>query len=205
MRSPLRYERASFSASEAKEPAWKAPLTAKIEAFKNRKRYAELSPDVLKTIPDSEVEQAIVDFVDCRIRLEGNAERQALRSLSKGFLAVYTTWGVEAEVNNGGFNQYFWNSAGEFATDAAEGFDLIGAPALARLTERAIAIHTKDEERMARFKTRGSLEAFSESYEHNPLNELDEEFYRLARGLSQIRVRFVRRNPALFQGRCEAG
>ena len=146
-----------------------------------------------------------MDLIDCRVQRSGKTEREVLNTLPDGFRAVYATWWVEAEVNNGGFNQYFWNSAGAFAHDAVDGFDLIGAPALARLTERAIAIRAKDEARMAAFEQRDTIEAFSESYEGNPLNELDDEFYKLEHDLSQTRQRFIRKNPELFRGRCEAG
>jgi hypothetical protein len=203
----LAFVLACKSAPEPKpqEPAWKAQLDASIAAFKNRKRYAELTPEILATISDSDVELAILDLIDCRVESSGTSEREVLNILPVGFRTVHATWLVEAEVNNGGFNQYFWNSGGEFAEDAVQGFDLMGVPALARLTERAIAIRARDAARMAAFKQRDTIEAFSESYEGNPLNELDEEFYNLEDGLSQARVRFIRKNPELFRGRCEAG
>jgi hypothetical protein len=195
----------SSQAPKAEEPAWKSQVEASIRAFENRKRYAELTPAILETIPDSDVEQAIMDLIDCRVERTGRTEREVLKTLPAGFRALYATWWVEAEVNNGGFNQYFWNPAGEFAAEAVEGFDLIGAPALARLTERAIAIRAKDEARMEQFKARDSIKAFSESYEGNPLNELDDEFYKLEENFSQTRVRFIRKNPELFRGQCDRG
>jgi hypothetical protein len=58
---------------------------------------------------------------------------------------------------------------------------------------------------MASFKDRASLAAFSESYQQNALNELDQEFYRLAQDLSATRVRFIRQNPGLFRARRSGG
>lgn len=188
--------------SDPNEPEWKAKLAASVEAFKNRKRYSTLNPKVLKSIPDTEVEQAIIDFIACKVDLAGGHERQALDALSTGFRAVYSTWWVEAEVNNGGFNQYFWNSSGAFASDAVAGFDLIGLPRLARLMERAIAIRDEDAHKLGRFKDRGTLEAFSESYVNNRLNELDREFGTLEADVSATRIRFIRANAELFRGTC---
>jgi len=191
--------------AEKQAPEWQTQLEASIEAFKNRKRYPELTPEILGTIPDAEVEQALIDFIDCRVQHTGRRERDVLDGLSAGFRAVYSTWWVEAEVNNGGFNQYFWNSSGEFARDAVAGFDLIGVPAMARLMERAIAIRDQDAAKIKKFKERGSLEAFSESYDDNRLNDLDQEFGRLEAEVPKARIRFIRANSALLRGRCKAG
>ena len=49
-------------------------------------------------------------------------------------------WAVEAEVNNGGFSQYFQNSSSaETASFVAEALDAIGAPRTAAICRRAIA------------------------------------------------------------------
>jgi hypothetical protein len=185
---------------------WRAKLAASIEAFKNRKRYNHLTPEILGTIPDADVERAVMDFVDCKEKHLGGSTREALSSLPAGFRAVYCTWWVEAEVYNGGFNQYFWNSSGQFASDAVAGFELIGAPALARLMERAIAVHEQDAARLEPFMAENTAEAFSQSYEANPLEALDHEFYRLDSNtdIRKTRIRFIRANPQLFVGECQA-
>ncbi|MGC4064783.1 MAG: DMP19 family protein [Polyangiaceae bacterium] len=186
--------------SDPNQPDWKTQLAASLEAFKNRKRYETLNPEILRSVPDADVEQAIIDFIEDRTKLAGGDTRQALDALSDGFRAVYATWWVEAEVNNGGFNQYFWNASGAFACDAVAGFDRIGLPQLARLMERAIAIRNEDAHEIGRFKDRGTLEAFSESYENNRLNDLDQEFYALEADVSAARIRFIRDNAELFRG-----
>lgn len=188
-------------------PDWRAKVAASIEAFKNRKRHTHLTPEILGTIPDADVELAVMDFVDCREKHLGGSTLAALSSLSVGFRAVYSTWWVEAEVHNGGFNQYFWNSSGQFAPDAVAGFELLGAPALARLMERAIAVHEQDAARLAPLMAENTAEAFSQSYEANPLEALDHEFYRLDSDtdIRQTRIRFIRANPQLFVGDCQAG
>jgi hypothetical protein len=43
----------------------------------------------------------------------------------KVFTAI---WKVEAEVNNGGFSQYFWNSSNESAHFVVQALEMIGAP-----------------------------------------------------------------------------
>jgi hypothetical protein len=183
----------------------KRQLAASIAAFKNRKRYARLTPEILAKIPDADVEQVIVDFIECRAEREGQDDQRALAHLPSGFLPIYATWLLEAEVNNGGFNQFFWNSSGQFAADALAGFRAIGAAEHARLTERAINIYKSERVRLEKFKQRGSLEDFSESYKDNKLNALDDEFFKSGIDLSKLRVGFIRANPKLFEAQCETG
>jgi len=182
------------SESEPEEPA------AWIEEFKNRKIYEKLTVEILQDIPDEKLEQAIVDYILTKINDKYDNESRVVRGLSTGLRAVYTTWIVEGEVNNGGFNQYFWNTRGVFADDAVAGFKLFGANAHADLMRRAIAIRKEEAAKMAKFRERGTLEAFSESYEHTKLSKLDDEYYDLTDNLGQLRIRFIRQHPEMFVG-----
>jgi hypothetical protein len=51
------------------------------------------------------------------------------------FLCV---WNLEAEVNNGGFSQFFANSAGDYASSTPRALRSIGATEMATLVERAM-------------------------------------------------------------------
>ena len=51
-----------------------------------------------------------------------------------------SVWAVEAEVNNGGFSQYFLNDSCETAVFVAKALDTIGAPRTAEICRRAVAI-----------------------------------------------------------------
>lgn len=175
-------------------------IDAALRAFQNRTIYRRLTLEVLAGIADRDLELAVMDFISEKAKAHGGDERAALDALSEGFLAVYATWWVEAEVNNGGFNQLFWNSAGAYAQDAVAGFTRFGAPEQAALTQRAIAIHNDQAARQELLQQRGTPEAFSESYEDNPLNDLDEEFYELQGrvNVGALRVKYIRENAALF-------
>jgi hypothetical protein len=47
---------------------------------------------------------------------------------------------LEAEVNNGGFHQYFFNSSGEYARETLAALAAVNAPITQDLLERAIAV-----------------------------------------------------------------
>src|SRR5712664_2458260 len=178
---------------------WSEKLDASIKAFRNRPRYLVLSEDIIATIPDANLELAIIDHV-LGVKVGRNTDRayEIISGLSPGFRMGYGTWLVEAEVSNGGFNQYFWNWSGRFAGHAVDGFRLLGASALAALMERAIAVFSREEPLQRKLKEQRTLEAFSESYKHTDLGELDKEFYPLAESLSKARIAYIRSHPREF-------
>ena len=64
----------------------------------------------------------------------------------------------------------------------------------------ALAIAIDELPEMSKYYEEGTLEAFSESYEHTQLNELDHEFYNCSEDLSVLRIAYIRQNPTLFIG-----
>ncbi|WP_444996089.1 DMP19 family protein [Aliikangiella sp. IMCC44359] len=175
-------------------------LENSIREFENRKIYTHLNKEVLLKISDEDLEQAIIDYIYSKIGDDYDNQYNIVKGLSKGFQAIFTTWWVEAEVNNGGYNQYFWNSTGEFAFEALYGFREIGAPKNALLMEQAIKIAIKEIPKMKKYREKGTLEAFSETYKHTELNDLDDEFFKYPEDLSKLRISYIRSNPELFSG-----
>jgi hypothetical protein len=175
-------------------------IKASIEAFKNRKIYHKLDVSTLRQIPDEEIELAIVDYVGTKIQDRYEREVEIVRSLSQGIRALYVTWWVEAEVNNGGFNQYFWNRSGAFAKDAVLGFEFFGAHDHAALMREAIAIETSEQATMKKFTESNTPESFSRSYDETKLNELDKKFYKIGDNLRVLRIKAIREKPELFTG-----
>jgi Domain of unknown function (DUF4375) len=60
----------------------------------------------------------------------------ALSPPERVFRAV---WELEAEINNGGLHQYFWNSSGSLVPDAADALRTIGATTMSEIVEQAVA------------------------------------------------------------------
>jgi hypothetical protein len=103
-------------------------------------------------------------------------------------------------VNNGGFNQYYFNTDGRFASEAVSAFEYFAATEHAALMREANSVRALEASEMAKFRERGTLEAFSESYEHSKLGPLDERFYKLSENLSQLRIGRIRQMPEQFAG-----
>ncbi|MFN0278783.1 MAG: DUF4375 domain-containing protein [Pyrinomonadaceae bacterium] len=175
-------------------------IAASFEAFANRKIYTRLDPSTLSSIADADVELAIIDYVSYKLDGHYHEEVNLVGALPTGIRATYLTWIVEAEVHNGGFNQYYFNTDGKFASEAVEAFAYFGAPEHAALMREANAVRASEEVEMAKFKKQGSPQAFSESYEHTKLGPLDDRFYKLMENLSQLRVARIRQMPEQFSG-----
>jgi hypothetical protein len=172
---------------------------ASLDASHNRAISTSLDPDMLASIPDSEIEQAIVDDVFSKLDDDAHPEL-VIEGLSEGCRALILTWMVEAEVNNGGFNQYYWNTDGIFAEEAVRAFEFFGADQHAALMQEANEVHASEVEAIGKLKDRGTWEAFSESYEVSNLGSLDDRFYRLSEDLSALRTSKIRQSPELFSG-----
>ena len=170
-----------------------------IDEFNNRKIYKNLTSEILDSIADDKLEQAIMDNIDTNFQDGEQYTLDQISKLTKGQQAVFATWWLEAEVNNGGFNQFYFNSSGQFAEMAEIGFKTIGANKFSELTKRANKIYSENKERLEEFDD-GTMESFSESYKDNPLNDLDTEFYNLydSEKIGELRIKYIRENKNEF-------
>jgi len=170
-----------------------------INAFKNRKIYKEFTEQDIDAIPDDTILQAVFDNLSEKQPSDYEKEYETVLSWNKARQAIYIIWILEAEVNNGGFNQFYFNSSGQFYKHLAEALKLVGAEHFANLTERANQIYEENKDRLEEFDD-GSIESFSESYKDNPLNDLDTEFYELykSENLEQLQVKYIKDNWTKF-------
>jgi hypothetical protein len=110
-----------------------------------------------------------------------------LSPVEQVFLAV---WELEAEVNNGGFEQYFSNSSGLLAGHAENALQAIKAFAMAEIVHRAIEVVGADiawNDDTAR-KTRVATLSAEQG---ERLNDLDQEFYRYPDNLTALLFAYV--------------
>jgi len=174
--------------------------TRSINAFLKRRIYSDFDRETLAQIPDDKLEQAILDHVIQRIGKPFDRELEVVTALSPGVRAIYTTLIVENEVDNGGFNHYFWNSEGRLAQLAIAGFHRIGASAYAEVMQRAVLMYSREKPVLETFKEEGTLEAYSESCEYTEFGDLDREFFALSdiRRLGDLRIAYIRSHPDEF-------
>ena len=172
-------------------------VTKLLKDFDERVIHNKLTRKIIDSTPTSNLEQVIIDNIYLKIIPDSsNDEKQfeTIISLSKGRQAIFATIGLENEVNNGGYNQYFYNfsSSGQYGELAREGFSLIGAKDFSKITQSAIDTLLKNAKHLSKFKD-GTLESFSKSYENNPLNKFDDIFFELEKNinLSELRIKYI--------------
>ena len=174
-------------------------ILASVEAFKKRPIHKELTKSILDGLPDDQLEQAVYDNISEIIGEDYENELSNVKKLTKGQKAIFSTWAVEAEVNNGGFNQFYFNSSGQYGDMAVEGFETVDATKHAELMREANKIYASIKKDLEKFDD-GTVESFSESYEDNPLNKLDDKYYDLDKNESLwgLKVKYIREHPEQF-------
>jgi hypothetical protein len=95
----------------------------------------------------------------------------------------------EAEVNNGGFDQYFYNSAGDGTAETIQALEAIGALHMADILRRAAAMFPGGMPPKERFdRQHVLLELFREA---EAFEVLDNEFYAYPDDLGALLKKFV--------------
>jgi len=153
----------------------------------------ELTPEILSQVSGSQLEQIVFQNILSTIKHSDEEYIEAVKSLSHSKRVVFVIHIIEKEVNNGGFNQFYFNRTKQFGAMAEDAFESIGAFKFAEIVKAANLFYSVIEKDLEKYDD-GSLESFSESYSDNPLNELDHKFYQLynEEPLDQLLIRFIR-------------
>jgi len=164
-------------------------------------RFRELTPDVLASLSADDVGSAIVQHVELRVAAEGEQARDDIvLALPPGTKAIYTTWLVDVEVNNGGFNQFFFSPSSRYAGIALGGYELLGAEEYAAIMRAAIATYESERDVIAPYRDAGTPEAVRNSYRHTTLDEVDQRYYALGDRIYEAWADVVQIRPELFAG-----
>ena len=117
---------------------------------------------------------------------------QGYAALSDTERTVYLVCVLDAQVDNGGFDQYFFNSSGDQAADAPAALDRIGALGASAIARRALAVFpgsAPSRDRRVRQKQRDALSADAQAKLHG----LDREWYRNTEDLDALLAQYLQR------------
>ncbi len=103
---------------------------------------------------------------------------------------------VDGEVNNGGFNQFFWNESRIYVSLARRAFRLLAATEHLALLDEAVARLEENVGRLEPYAERGTLEAFSESYGEAVFDDLDRHYFEL--DSAPLLASYIRSHPGEF-------
>ncbi len=174
-------------------------ISMSIENFKNRPIHKNLTEQIFETTSDDNLLQVVFDNLSAKQPIDYQMEYQTVLSWNKARQAIYMIWVLEAEVNNGGYNQFYFNSSGQFYKHLPDALKLVGANKFEELTKRANNTFEKENLQITQHQD-GTIEGFSKSYIDNPLNKFDDVFYDLYKteNLQQIQVDFIRKHKTEF-------
>jgi hypothetical protein len=174
-------------------------ISKSVEDFKNRPIHKTLTVEVIDTTSDDNLLQVVFDNISEKLPKDYEKEYDTVMKWNKSRQAIYMVWLLEAEVNNGGYNQFYSNSSGQFYKQLPDALTLIGSTKYADLTKRANDTYQKENKKITQHQD-GTIEGFSKSYDDNPLNKYDDEFYDLYKveNLQKIQVEYIRKHKFEF-------
>ncbi|CAN5207700.1 hypothetical protein BH11BAC5_BH11BAC5_13640 [soil metagenome] len=187
------------SAKATKSDTLNDQFSKSLEDFQNRPIHKVLTEQIIDTTSDDELLQTVFDNLIAKFPNDYRKEYQTVLGWTKSQQAIYIIWCLEAEVNNGGYNQFYYNPSGQYADLAPDALKLIGALNFADLAARANEVYKNDNEKIKKEQD-GTLKGFSKSYDDNPLGEFDDAFYNLCmkEDLQKIQVDFIRNHKQEF-------
>jgi len=133
----------------------------------------------------------------------GEDEYERVRQAPKSAQFFWAMRLLESEVNNGGFEQYFWNSSCTLVDIALEAYQRIGADTYVDFVQRALAIMGSEPWATRRRQFDGDWRTYKRACPP-ALDELNNEFYAARRGspesggqdtsLYERKVEYIRQN-----------
>ncbi|MCB0018284.1 MAG: DMP19 family protein [Anaerolineales bacterium] len=173
-------------------------LQALIKAGKAVPVKSRHSPEWPAPLPWSEIKQItdpyqrylkMGELVTYKAVNEGDATLAPLERL------IYQVWVLESEVNNGGFDQYFFNSSGDLALDTLVDLTAIGAEEAHGLLREAVALMFEGAPARQRERRWEQMEAVDET-KRAELEGLDTRFFALQEPIYQLVVDYVTSHQA---------
>jgi hypothetical protein len=117
--------------------------------------------------------------------------------LTKPQKLFYFNQNLEREINNGGFNQYFFNSSGDNAHETVISLKAIGADKTADILQKAIDQFPDKKVPKDRDERNVILEQIEET-SNDVWDGLDQEFYQYQDDLNTLNIEYVKRHKEFF-------
>ncbi len=154
--------------------------------------------NLLANTPDDDLVFKILDCVDGIVGRDYSNQFDTVMSLPDGFIAIWITSRVDGEIMNGGYNQYFFNSSGQFTDAAPHAFRMIGSKDRADIHEEANILLHKNTEKLGEYWKQNTIDSFFGSYKEKVFDELDSRYCQIKDSLYDLQVTYIRNNPDTF-------
>ena len=130
------------------------------------------------------------------IALNKNEEIQLSKRLSPGQKALYFFWYLDAEVNNGGFIQFYWNGKRMYLPPIIEGLKLINDSAMLHLVMAADKEFIANEDKFMKQKEIHNWEPLYNNLKK--FDEYDSLYYLYNHHTMSLIEKYVRQFPNEF-------
>ena len=168
--------------------------------YDNFPRPDFINKEIQDKTPDEDLIWVILGYVSKEFK-DGEKPDDLFSRLPRGCeLVSYTLNILNAQVSNGGFNQFFYNGHEDAIPKLLECLLTFKAYKHKQIFEKAITVYNEEKQniKLQNLYLEGTLEAFSSSYELTHLNDLDDEWYKLEQDLFNLINKFIRENFDLF-------
>jgi len=118
----------------------------------------------------------------------------ALTEPEKNF---YYNQEFEREINNGGFSQYFFNTAGGYANNTIISLQLIGANKTASILQAAINQFPDNKIPLDHVDRQNAIELIADEA-YKAWEELDQKFFLYEDDLNALNINYVKQNISAF-------
>ncbi|MBQ7915986.1 MAG: DMP19 family protein [Firmicutes bacterium] len=122
---------------------------------------------------------------------------EAMENLNEYEMIVYIAQELEAEVNNGGFWQFFYNSSGNFSNQLVDAFNEIDASQTAEICQKALTVFGGSVP-VDREERQDLMEQLEIEEDNEILCECDEAFYGYAEDLVQLNYEYIMQHKECF-------
>jgi hypothetical protein len=161
------------------------------ETFASSKQFVR----TLKKLSDEIVIEEIISHVESHLDNRSIEEDyENIKSLAIGFQNLWFIWLIDAEINNGGFAQFFVNYSCKYADGAYNSFLNIGDHKLALVIQNAISAENENREYIERKRREKSLDFFNDPKMLSIFSSLDNEYLELGCEIDQKLIKYVRKN-----------
>ena len=164
---------------------------------RKQEKFKYLKKGEIASITDSDLRIAVMSWMWGKFNKDWTNQHEIIESLPEPCQDVYSCCTVVDEINNGGLNQLFFNSTGQFAKMAQEGFQTLGNEKLSNIMRDATEIYEKNRELLKKYED-STLESFSESYNENLFDELDDGFSEEEPKFDSLLEYYIRKNESVF-------
>jgi hypothetical protein len=137
-------------------------------------------------------------IIELSYGISDKIRKKGFESLSHPEKVLHHIYWLESEVNNGGFDQFFINSSGDYALDTPSALDEIGAHHTANLVKRAIYLFPGGLASRNREQRIEQLDSMDETI-RDKFGDFDSEFFEYRDPLEELQVKYMVANKNQIQ------